>query len=625
MTVQMLEQAVAAVQTGNWAQAETLCHAVIRADRKQFGAYLLLGVVKAQHGAFEEARANFRQAIKLNPQCADAYINLGRVEFQLGDRTSAARQYEKALSIEPRSAMALSNYSIILRNAGRLQDALAQVDRALAIEPRYPDALVNRGNILTDLKRYDEAIAAYGAAIGIFPGMEQIKGDLLHAMAQICDWRQIKELWAAVLSDLDAGHGTQPMPVLATPASAAELLRCAQLYDAHKSPQFPALRMRKRLDTGHIKVAYLSGDLRDHAVSYLLSGVIEHHDRLKFETFGLSLVDDPRSPMKQRLKAAFQHFHEVGSKSDAEIARLIDDREIDIVVDLAGYTQHMRLGILASRPAPVQINYLGFMSTMGSRHRDYILADRTTIPERERVHYTEQVAYLPGSFMPQDNTRAIAAQTPSRATFDLPDHGLVFCAFNNGYKITPMIFDVWMSLLRQVEGSVLWLSQLNETARTNLRREAEQRGVASDRLVFANRVEKQEDHLARHRLADVFLDTPYYNAHTTASDALWAGLPIITCEGHTFAGRVASSLLRAAGLSELVTTSHEDYEALALKLARDPGLLASIKAKLAANRSSAPLFDTARYTRHLEAAYLTMVERARRGQPPQTFAVQDLL
>jgi predicted O-linked N-acetylglucosamine transferase (SPINDLY family) len=307
--------------------------------------------------------------------------------------------------------------------------------------------------------------------------------------------------------------------------------------------------------------------------------------------------------------------------SDQEVANLIRGMEVDIAVDLNGFTRGARSSIFAQRPAPVQVNYLGYAGTLGRNDWDYILADRFVIPEDARRDYAEQVAYLPETFMATDVGRKISARTPSRQEAGLPDQGLVFCCFNNSFKITPNLFDVWMRLLREVEGSVLWLSAPNTSASTNLRREAESRGVAAERLIFAPRVPSSADHLARQQLADLFLDTLYYNAHATASDALWAGLPVLTCSGTTFASRVAGSLLTAVGLPELITYSLEEYEARALTLARDPAQLAALRQKLAINRTTYPLFDTERFTRHIEAAYTTMWERSRRGEPPQSFAV----
>jgi predicted O-linked N-acetylglucosamine transferase (SPINDLY family) len=351
----------------------------------------------------------------------------------------------------------------------------------------------------------------------------------------------------------------------------------------------------------------------------LAAGLFERHDRSRFETMAVSF--GAQDQMTERLKPAFDRFIDARGKSDHEIAALLRELEVDIAVDLNGFTGDARPGIFAERPAPVQVNYLGFAGTLGRDYWDYIIADRFVIPEDSRQHYAEQVVSLPGSFMANDDRRPISDRMPSRQDAGLPDRGFVFCCFNNSYKITPDVFEVWMELLREVEGSVLWLSVMHAGAIGNLKAEAERRGVAADRLVFAQRVASNADHLARLRLADLFLDTLYYNAHTTACDALWAGLPLLTHPGTTFASRVAGSLLSAIGCPELIAASLEDYRELVLALAREPERLSGIKAKLAGNRSQSALFDTAGFTRAIEAAYATMWQRAQAGEPPQGFDV----
>jgi predicted O-linked N-acetylglucosamine transferase (SPINDLY family) len=370
-----------------------------------------------------------------------------------------------------------------------------------------------------------------------------------------------------------------------------------------------------------IRLAYLSADFHNHATSYLINELFELHDKSKFEIIAISFGPDRLDEFRMKLAGSVTQFIEVQNQSDFEVARLLRDREIDIAVDLKGYTRDSRPGILAFRPAPIQVNYLGFPGTMGADFIDYIIADRFVIPPAERVCYTEKIVYLPDSYQPNDSKRRIADHTPTRAEAGLPETGFVFCSFNNSYKIGPVVFDCWMRLLHRVAGSVLWLLGSNDAMIRNLRRSAEYRGIAPDRLIFAPRI-GLADHLARHRLADIMLDSLPYNAHTTASDALWAGLPVLTCAGSTFAGRVAGSLLTAIGLPELIARSPADYEALALAL--DPDRLAALKAKLAQNRPFSALFDADRYRRHIESAYESMYARHRRGEAPAEFAVTPL-
>jgi predicted O-linked N-acetylglucosamine transferase (SPINDLY family) len=345
-----------------------------------------------------------------------------------------------------------------------------------------------------------------------------------------------------------------------------------------------------------------------------MAGVLEAHDRTRFDVAAVAYGPESNDEMTARLRSAPVHFIDVRSKSDREAALLLRELEIDIAVDLQGFTLHCRPGILSHRAAPVQINYLGYPGTLGAEHMDYIIADRHVVPEDQRHYYSEHVVYLPDTFQANDSKRRIAEHTPSRAEAGLPEDGFVFCSFNNSYKISPAVFDVWMRLLKAVMGSVLWLVADNALVGRNLRREAVKRGIEPHRLIFAPRIEYAE-HLARLQLADLFLDTLPFNAGTTASDALWSGLPVLTCTGEAFASRMAGSLLNAIGLPELITHNLKDYEALALKLAANRGLLADIKARLARNRTICPLFDTDRFRRHMESAYITMWERYQSGAP----------
>jgi predicted O-linked N-acetylglucosamine transferase (SPINDLY family) len=373
-----------------------------------------------------------------------------------------------------------------------------------------------------------------------------------------------------------------------------------------------------------IRVAYISADFRAHAAATLTAGMFEQHDRRHFEVIGASFGPDDRSPMRARLSSAFDSFLDVREKSDAEIAALLRHMEVDIAVDMMGFTEGCRPGILAQRPAPIQVNFLGFPGTMGAPYMDYVIGDEVVIQERAHPFYREKVVTLPHSFMPSDSTREIAARVFSRLEEGLPEDGFVFCCFNASYKINPRIFDVWMRLLTKVPGSVLWLGQANAEAQRHLRDEAQRRGVPAERLVFARFVDSAAEHLSRLGLAGLFLDTMPYNAHATANDALWAGVPVLTCAGESFAGRVAASLLHAVGLAELVTDSLQAYEDRASELARNPDALACAKEKLARNRAVAPLFDTARYVRHLESAYAEMWRRSQHGLPADNFVVPDI-
>ncbi|HJV52261.1 MAG TPA: tetratricopeptide repeat protein, partial [Noviherbaspirillum sp.] len=529
---------------------------------------------------------------------------------------------ERALALRPDFADAHNNRGNALRNLHRFDEALGSYEQALRCQPEFREALKNHGAMLFVLGRFAHAAQSYANLLRLAPDEDYAPGSLFSCRLRCCDWSDYAEQKERLSRMVrDGKKAATPFALLNASDSPADQQRCAAIYG---DDLFPASRtplwQGERYGHDKIRVAYLSADFHNHATAYLMAGLFEAHDKQRFETVAISFGQDAQDEMRTRLQRAFQRFVDLREKSDREVAQLMRELEIDIAVDLKGYTFGNRTGILAQRAAPIQVNYLGYPGTMGAGYIDYILADRHIIPEHERQYYAEQVVYLPDSYQVTDAKRPIAGHTPSRSQAGLPDAGFVFCSFNNNYKITPEIFDIWMRLLQNVPGSVLWLLEDNRVASANLRREAQARGVDPERLVFAPRLE-QGEHLARMRLADLFLDTLPVNAHTTASDALWAGLPVLTCTGKAFAGRVASSLLHAVGLPELVTQDLELYEALALRLATSPSALAEMRARLAGNRAAYPLFDTGRFCRHLEAAYLHMWERHRRGEVPAAFAV----
>jgi protein O-GlcNAc transferase len=588
------------------------------------------GSVLQELERFHEALSSFNRALAIRPDYVDALINRGSALQALGQFEEALTTYDRALVAGPDAPQAHNNRGTALKALERLDEAVASYDRAIALKPDYGEAFYNRGIALRDLRRFEEALASFDRAIALKIDKKYLAGARVHAKIHICDWRNFGTDCADLSAAIAGGAAvSQPFTLLALPSTPALQRKCAEIYVADKFPSPPAPLWRgERYSHDRIRVAYLSADYHDHATTFLMAGLFEAHDRSRFETIAISFGPENDGDMRRRLKQSFDRFIDVRSQSEQAIAELVRDLEIDIAVDLKGFTQDSRLGILARRPAPIQVSYLGFPGTMGADFIDYILVDSFVAPPDRHDAFAEKVVCLPDSYYPtsyQANEihRGGPQPVPSRAAAGLPERGFVFCSFNNNYKITPDIFDVWMRLLQQVDGSVLWLLQANSAVPDNLRREAFQRGVAPDRLIFAPKI-NNEDHLARQHLADLFLDTLYYNAHTTASDALWAGLPVVTCPGAPFASRVAGSLLSAAGLPELITASLSEYETLALQLARDPIRLAAVKSKLARHRDTAPIFDTERLTRHIEAAYVTMWERHRRGETPDGFSVAPI-
>ena len=585
-------------------------------------AYCNRGLVLQDLERFKEALASFDKAIALRPDFAEAYSNRGVVLRDLNRLGEALASFDKAIALRPDLAGAYNNRGGALRDLGRLAEALASHDRAIALSPGYADAYVDRGFVLKELGRLDGALASYERAIALKPDQKYVFVGVADCLGRMCDWTKQSLVLDRLKRDIVEGKSTMVSLLTLGRLDDPTLLRryAENFVRTELGGPPPPLWRGETWRNEKIRVAYLSADFRQHPMSYLIAETIERHARARFEVLGISFGPDDGSEMRARVVQAVDKFYDVRSKSDEEIAKLISDLNVDIAVDLNGYTTHCRPKILMRRPAPVQVNYLGFTSTMGTELIDYIVADEVVLPFEQQPFYAERIVHLPDCYFPRDRRYVPSTRIPTRSEAGLPEEGFIFCCFNNNWKITPEVFDVWMRILKAVDGGVLWLRRDNAWAESNLKKEARARGVDPARLIFAPHADLP-DHLARHRLADLFLDCLPYNAHTTASDALWAGLPVLTCRGKAFAGRVATSLLQAVGLPELITSTMADYEALATALARDPARLGEVKAKLARNRDVTPLFDTERFCRGLEAAYVRMWEIWQTGQGPQSFAV----
>lgn len=587
-------------------------------------AVLRRGQVLISSGRFDEALADFDRALALSPDLPALLSDRGGVLIEMKRYEEAVATLQKAVTIDPDNAAAWSNLGGALVELKRQGEALISLDRALALDPNSVNALFNRGTALRDLKRPKEAVESYERLLAIQPDYPYAAGYLFYSKRQCCDWTDFADAVRRLESAVLAGQRVDaPFSFLAVSNLAEAQLRCSRSWVADKCrPRVESVRpVSIGAQSNRIRIAYLSADFGDHPVAYSIVELFETHDRSRFEVFGVSFGPDNGSAMRERVQRSVDRFIDVRGKSDHEVVAMLRELEIDIAVDLNGYTWGNRAMIFAQRAAPVQVSYLGFSGSTGADYMDYIIADHQVIPPGHETHYGEQVVRLPDTFLVNDRRRATAGPAPSREAVGLPAYGFVFCCFNNSYKITPAVFDIWMRLLARVEGSVLWLFEDNPAVPENLRREAEARGIPAGRLVFARRVPLLEDHLARYRLADLFLDTLPYNAHVTTIDALWTGLPVLTCMGSTFAGRVAGSLLHAIGLPELVTGTHEEYEALVCRLASEPAKLAELRTRLGANRSTCPLFDTDRFRGHLEQAYLQMHERNIRGLDPAPISI----
>jgi protein O-GlcNAc transferase len=570
----------------------------------------------------DEALANFEKALAIEPGSAETLSNRGIALSHLKRFDEALSCYAKALAIQPDLVEGLGNRGHTLRETNRLDEALASYDQALSIAPDFARALNSRGLILSDMRRFGEALACHERALTMDPRLPTALGNAANAALNLCDWPRTARYAQELEADIRAHKSVIP-PFLPLGYSADQSLQlqCAKNYIQERVPILPQPLWKGEIYRhDKIRIAYLSADFREHATAHLMAGLFERHDRSRFEVTAISFGPDDGSAMRARLVKAFDHFHDVQLKSDRDVAKLLREMEVDIAIDLKGHTQDARPEIFSHRPCPVQASYLGYPGTTGADFMDYVLADRIVAPLGDQPFFTEKLVHLSHSYQVNDSTRAIPEKTPTRAEAGLPEAGFVFCCFNNNWKITAPVFRIWMRLLKDRQDSVLWLLDDNGGASVRLCAEAAEQGIDPGRLVFAPRTTPAE-HLARHGLADLFLDTLPYNAHTTASDALWMGLPLVTCTGTAFPGRVATSLLHAVGLPELATNDLEHYEALARNLAGDPVLLQSVWQTLANNRLSTPLFDTDGFRRDLEAAYTQMWERAERGEATRGFAV----
>ena len=622
-------------------------------------ALMACGNSLAVLGRHSRALANFDHLTAREPRNVEAHFNRGNALVALGRHAEATAAYDQALSLRADYAAALCNRAHSLAAQLRLEEALASLDRALAIDARLENAWLNRGNVLQTLGRNEEALQAYQAAIAVSadarrglsnrshllnrlgrwaealagfddllnrdPIFTDAAGARLLAARSCCNWANADRDIASIEQQISSGHRVAPpLAAIATLDSPSLQLACARRWIGDESPARPdpAPRREHKRD-GPLRVAYVSADLCDHPVGQAIVAVLERHDRRRCEVHAVALArSGPEDELARRIRIACDAYLDGTTLTDEQIARRLREMRIDVVVDLTGLTSGCRPGVFAYRPAPVHVGYLGYPGTSGAPYLDYLLADATVIPAAETPAYSEQVVFLPGAFFPVDGLRPMS-HTPSRSQLQLPEEGFLFCCFNAPFKITPQVFDSWLALLADVRGSLLWLRRGDPTAANNLLARAQAYGIAPERLVFAPRIAEAADYLASYRIADLFLDTFPYGAHSTAADALYAGLPVLTRAGRSFASRVCASMLHTMGVPELVTQTPEEYRARALELAHNPERLCSLRERLAESRRTSRLFDTGRLCRSLESAYETMLERALSGAAPESFTLPD--
>jgi predicted O-linked N-acetylglucosamine transferase (SPINDLY family) len=573
---------------------------------------------------FDKAIESFDTALRLNPSYAEAWSNKGNVLNELKQYDKAIAHYDKALSLKPDYAEAWSNKGNVLNELKQYDNAIAHYDKALSLKPDYAEAWSNKGHTMHELKRYDEAIAHYEKALTLKPDIECLYGDLVYAKMKTCSWADLDNSVEVISKKVMANEKvSQPFTLLALSDDAFLHTKCSETYSQGRYPVNCILgRIPKIAKKERIRISYFSPDFQAHPVSFITSELFEIHDRNKFEIIAFSLQRGPiGDEMNLRLRKGFDRFIDVENMSDKKIAQLARDLEVDIAVDLGGHTAGGRTGIFSYRAAPIQVNWLGYPGTIGVNFIDYIVADKTIIPDHYQEFYSEKVVTLPDTYLVDDSRRVASSRIFTRKECGLSENAFVFCCFNNDFKFNPNVLDGWSRILLAANNSIFWISENNEHFRANLIAEFQKRGVDSNRIIFAIREDLMADHLARYGLADLFLDTFPYNAHTTTIDSLKAGVPVLTRMGQSFASRVAASLLNAICLPELIATSQEEYEALAIELALNPQKLAEIKLKLANNRLTTPLFDTPLFAKNLEAAYLKMYERYQADLQPDHISI----
>jgi predicted O-linked N-acetylglucosamine transferase (SPINDLY family) len=654
-----LNLGVAYNETLQFERALQSCDSAISIEPSMFEAYYNRGVALYALNRCEEALASYEYSLSLNPNYAEAWNNRGIALSALNRHEAALGSYDRAIELKLEYAEAWNNRGVALNDLRRHKEALASYKRSIELKPDYAEAWNSRGNVLHDLKNYEEALASYEHSIELNPNCAEawnnrgitlsdlkryedaivsyqqalklrpdsnfLLGTLVHAQMKVCDWANLNIRLTDLETGIEGGHkSSSPLPILGLLDNPKLQRLATEIYTSEMyrpSSQLNPITKRARGDK--IRIGYFSMDFREHPVSYLTADLFELHDRKRFDVCAFSYGANTKDKMYQRLQRSFDKFVDVHSYTEIDIALLAREMKIDIAIDLGGHTKDSRPKIFTERAAPIQVNYLGYAGTWGHSCMNYFIGDKNTITSDNRDYFSERIIYMPHQFLVNPISRPISNRIIFRKDFGLPDEKIVFCCFNNSWKITPTMFACWMRILARVPGSVLWLYAENSSVSANLLIEASAQGISRDRLIFAERLPDICDHLARYQLADLFLDTLPYNAHTTASDALWAGLPVVTVSGRSFSSRVAASLLRNIGLAELITNSFEQYEALAIQLAGDPDRVRTLKDRLRCNRATSTLFDTPRFTRYLESAYQEIYDLYDADLPPKDVHIKS--
>jgi len=610
-------------ELGELKGAVTMFETAVNIKSDYAEAHKNLGITLRDIGQLDAAAKTLKKAIEVDPGYVDAHYNLAITFNYLGQFTNAIDYYEKTIALNPNFAAAHNNLGNVLNGLGRNKYAIQSFEEAIRINPNFAEAFRNLGNSFRAIQKREEALFCFKCAKEMKSNMDFILGDILNSKMQLCLWNDLNKLLDDLKNKINNGEKViAPFPLMPLINDPKLLRKNTEVFINQMHPKNQILpliesyKMRKK-----IRIGYFSADFRIHPVTTLTAELYEVHNRDHFEIHAFSFGPDTKDEMNLRVKAGVDHFHNVRSMSHQEITILARSFEIDIAVDLAGFTADSAINVFAMSAAPIQLSYIGYLGTMAADYYDYLIADSVMIPKESQKYYAEKIVYLP-SFQVNDSKDLPPEITLTRKEVGLPEDGFVFCCFNNTYKFTPTVFDSWARILDKVKGSVLIIFSNNDLSKLNLSKEIKLRGIKAERLIFGESIPKPE-YLARYRTADLFLDTHPYNAGTTASDALKMGIPMLTMIGQSYQARMGASIVNALNLPELITNTPEEYEALAIELATHPEKLKAIKEKLASNLSTAPLFDTKRFTKNLESAYTQMYERNQKGLEPDHIYVEE--
>lgn len=596
----------------------------------------LFSLANKQMNSFDNADAvqTYQSILVHAAKPGPIYHNMAVCLERLGLDERALDAYRMALEMDPKIVASYTNIGVLLNKHRKVDAAIKVLKHAISIDPDCSNAYLNLGTAYTNQYELAEALQCYRKAIVADADNHLAAYELISMRYRICDWRNLERDTSQYLSKMHKNQlSCNPFNLVTMNASLADINELSERHlknigamDARRYNEYNTAPFSKyTMETRRLKIGFVSSDFKEHPVGYHLLELLQTFDRKRFEIIGFCSSRDQDTDIQRNLRAAFDKFIPIKEMSDLNAADLIHENGIDILVNLNGFTSQGRTRIFSYCPAPIQINYLGYPATMGAPFIDYIIADKVVIPTEHQPHYAESIVHLPGTFFPVDCRRKASEKPPTRTEYGLPEDKFVFCCFNATHKINPKMFGIWMRLLEKVEGSVLWLYETNDLCKNNIQREIIERNIDPARVIFAQRVPLIEDHQARCALPDLFLDTLPYNAHATTADALCAGLPVLTCLGKAFAGRVASSMLSTLDLQELITNSLEEYEATALDLATNPDKLKTIRNKLGEKLASGPLFGGVSYTRNMELAFENMVQLREEGKDPEPFAVADLI